>query len=189
MSYYEVLLFLHIAGAIVWLGAGLLLQLLGIRADASRDPTRIKALADDASWLSLRLFVPSSLAVLVLGVLLVIEGPWRFDELWVVLGLVGYASTFVTGIALITPQTKRVGEAIAREGGVGAAAVAEIRRLFLISRVDLVVLFVVVADMTLKPTGDDVGTLVLMGAIVAIAAGYSFWRFRAAAPASVRTTA
>jgi uncharacterized membrane protein len=183
MSYYEVLLFLHIAGSIVWLGSGLLLQLLGIRADASGDPKRIKTLVEEADWLSTRLFIPTSLAVFVLGVLLVIEGPWSFGDLWIVLGLIGYATTFLTGIALITPQAKRIGRAIEREGGVGPVAVVEIRRIFLISRVDLVVLFTVVADMALKPTGDDVGTLVLMAAIVAVAAAYSFWRFRASAPA------
>ena len=31
--------------------------------------------------------------VLILGVLLTIEGPWSFGDLWIVLGLVGYAMT------------------------------------------------------------------------------------------------
>ena len=186
MSRYEVLLFLHIAFAIVWLGSGFLLQVLGFKADASRDPVKILGLAEDADWLTNRLFVPSSLAVLVLGIWLTVDGPWSFGDLWIVLGLVGYALTFVTGIAFIAPQGRRIGAAIERDGGMSPAAVAEVRKLFLIGRVDLVVLFAVVADMALKPTGDDVGTLLLLAAAIALAAAYSVWRFRAAtaSPAS-----
>jgi hypothetical protein len=55
----------------------------------------------------------------------------------------------------------------------------------LISRIHLVVLFTVVADMALKPTGDDVGTLVLMIAAIAAAAIYAAWRFRTSTPAGV----
>jgi uncharacterized membrane protein len=181
VSYYEVLLFLHIAFAIVWLGSGFLLQILGFRAEASGDPVKIKGLVDDADWLTNRLFIPSSLAVLVLGILATIEGPWSFGDLWIVLGLVGYALTFLTGIALIAPQVRRLGAVMERDGGMSPAALAEVRKLFLIGRVDLVVLFAVVADMALKPTGDDFGTLLLLAAAIGVAAAYSMWRFRTAA--------
>jgi hypothetical protein len=60
----------------------------------------------------------------------------------------------------------------------------------LISRIHLVVLFTVVADMALKPTGDDVGTLVLMlAAIAAAAAAYATWRFRTSASVPIGTAA
>ena len=43
-------------------------------------------------------FVPASLAVFVFGVILVIQSDfYGFDQLWIVLGLVGYALTFLTG--------------------------------------------------------------------------------------------
>jgi uncharacterized membrane protein len=181
VSYYELLLFLHIALAIVWLGSGLLLQVLGFRAVSENNTERIKGLLDDSDWLTTRLFIPTSLAVFVLGVLLTIEGPWEFGELWIVIGLAGYATTFLTGLLLISRQVKKVAAAMEREGGLGPAAVAETKRLFLISRVDLVVLYTVVLDMALKPRSEDVGTLVLMAAAVLVAAAYSVWRFRAPA--------
>jgi hypothetical protein len=43
-----------------------------------------------------------------------------------------------------------------------------INRLNVVSRMELVILFLVVADMALKPTADDVGTLVLGAAIVVV---------------------
>jgi uncharacterized membrane protein len=178
MSRYELLLFLHIAFAILWLGAGTCLILLGMRADASRDTVRIKQIVEDAEWVANRLIIPSSLAVLGLGIALVVEGPWGFDMLWVVLGLLGFAATFVTGFFFLTPQTKRIAVTMERDGGMSPAAVQQVRRLFLISRIDLVVLFAVVADMALKPTADDIGTLVLMVVAIAAATAYSLWRFR-----------
>ena len=182
MTRYEFLLFLHIVFAILWLGAGTCLILLGMRADASRDPVRIKQIVEDAEWVAHRLIIPSSLLVLGLGIALVIDGPWTFDMLWVDLGLVGFAATFVTGFFFITPQTKRIGATMERDGGMSPAAIDQVRRLFLISRIDLVVLFSVVAVMALKPTADDVGTLVLIVAAIAGATAYSVWRFRAYSP-------
>ncbi len=184
MSYYEVLVFLHIAFAIIWLGSGFLLQVLGFKADASRDVVRIQGLLDDADWAANRLFIPSSLVVLVLGILATIEGPWTFGDLWIVLGLVGYGMTFLTGVAFISPQVRRVSAVMERDGGMSQAAMAEVRKLFLIGRVDLVVLFTVVAVMALKPTGDDVVVLVLMAGAIALAVAYSVWRFRTAAEAA-----
>jgi hypothetical protein len=76
MSSYEVLLFLHIALAIVWLGSGLLLQVLGTRAVMSDDPVRIGTIAGEAAWTSSRLIIPSSLAVLALVIAPRSEPPW-----------------------------------------------------------------------------------------------------------------
>ena len=59
---------------------------------------------------------------------------------------------------------------IERDGGVTPEASDGIRRLFVLMRIDYAVLAVVIADMTLKPTRDDVGVLVGMAAVVAIVA-------------------
>jgi uncharacterized membrane protein len=178
VSRYDVLLFLHIAFAILWLGSGSCLILLAFRAEASNDPRRIKQIAEDAGWVAHRLIIPSSLAVLALGVWLVVDGPWTFDMLWVDLGLAGFATTFAIGFFVLTPLTKRVSETMTRDGGLSAEAAEQVRLLFLISRIDLVVLFAVVAVMALKPTADDAGALVLLAAAIASVSAYSVWRLR-----------
>jgi uncharacterized membrane protein len=139
MSWYEFLLFVHISASIVWIGAGFLLLILGLRADRTDDEAGIERILEDNAWLATRLFIPASLTVVVAGVLLTVDGPWEFSQLWVVLGLIGYAATFV-------------------------------------------VLVLVVADMAIKPTGDDVGLLAAMALI--FAAGLA-WAISAAQ--SVRT--
>jgi hypothetical protein len=41
------------------------------------------------------------LTVVVCGILMVVDGPWDFGALWIVLGLAGYAATFVTGAFIL----------------------------------------------------------------------------------------
>jgi uncharacterized membrane protein len=167
MSYYEALLFIHVLGVAIWFGTGFGLLVLGNRFDRSRDYTGLKSLFDQAGWLSTRLFTPVSLIVLVAGILLVVEGPWSFDELWVLIGLVAFALTFVTGFFVLKPHAERIAADLAREGMTNAVA-RDIGRMFTRMRIDYTVIALVVADMTLKPTGDDVFTLLLMGAVLAV---------------------
>lgn len=169
MSYYEVLLFLHVALAAVWIGSALLLQVLSFRSRTSGDPGLLAALGPHSQWLAQRLFIPSSLGVLVVGVLLTIDGPWEFDMLWILVGFAGFVATFLVGIGLIEPTARRMTAAVETHGPDSPEAVREDRRLYALGFVDLAILFAVVWDMTLKPTADDVGTLIIAALVVAAA--------------------
>ena len=89
MTLYELLLFVHIAASIVWIGAGL--PEPGPRQhgyDRESDEVAMQALRQDQEWLAMRLFIPASLTVVIFGIALVIESDaWSFDQLWIVLGL------------------------------------------------------------------------------------------------------
>ena len=178
MSWYELFLLLHIVAAIIWLGSGLLLQVLAFRAERAGDADGLKRIADDSAQLSSVLFIPSSLAVLIFGGLMVLDGPWGLGNLWIVLGLAGYAERFLAGVLVMKPGSERVAAILARDG-MGAEAVVEIRKLLAKGRADAVVLYLVVAVMTLKPTGEDVAVLGVMGALVAAGLAYTVVRVRA----------
>ena len=169
MSRYELLLFLHVAAAILWLGSGFFLQVLVFRGERTDDHALMKSLGDSSEWFARRVFIPVSLSVLVLGVLLVLDSPWEFDDVWVALGLLGYLASFLIGVLLIEPEGKRIGATIAANGPAHPDVARRIRKINVISRVELIILFLVVADMTLKPTDEDTGTLLLFGAIAAAA--------------------
>ena len=171
MSYYEILLYFHIAAAIVWLGSGFLLQILVLRAGRSNDAGLMQGIASNSGWLAQRIFIPASLAVLVLGVLLTIEGPWSFGDLWIVLGLAGYAFSFLVGILFLEPEGKRI--AAAMEAGDPGRAGFHVGRINSVSRIELVVLYLVVGAMAFKPTGDDTSTLVIGAA--ALLAALAYW--------------
>jgi uncharacterized membrane protein len=188
VTYYEILLFLHVGGAIVWLGSALLLQALLYRAKKVGNFALVGGISAQTPWLAQRIFIPTSLAVLVLGILLTIEGPWGFDTLWVVLGLAGYALTFLLGVGVIEPEGKKLGAASAR-GPADPEVGWRSRRMDALMKLDLALLWVVVLDMTVKPTGDDVGTLLLMGAVLLLVAGYAANVLRAPGPSAPRVEA
>ena len=185
MSYYEVLLLLHIGAATIWLGAGFFLQMLILRAERSDDRELTRGIASNSGWFAQRIFIPASLAVLVLGILLTIEGPWSFGDLWVVLGLAGYAVSFLVGILVIEPHGKRIHAAMA--AGEQARAAGLIRRINAVSRLELVVLYLVVGAMVLKPTGDDTGTLIIGAALLVVALAYWAPKLRLPARAATAT--
>jgi uncharacterized membrane protein len=176
VSRYEVFLLIHIVAAIAWLGGGLLLQIQAVRADRAKDAAGLRKVLDDVVALSNTLFIPASLLVVVFGIAMVADGPWTFGQLWIVLGLVGYAATFATGILVLKPRSERIAGLIEAEG-MSTRVVTELRQLVALSRVDYAVLYSVVAVMVLKPTGDDVGILAVLGAIVA---GTALWAVRRA---------
>jgi hypothetical protein len=181
MTLYELLLFIHVLATVVWVGAGFLSLVLAITYDQEGDEPAIRRFLADQEMLAMRLFVPASLVVLVMGLALVIESDaWSFDQLWIVLGLVGFATTFVTGLFLIKPTSERIGAAMEREGGrLTPQLRTEIRKLIVKARVDYVVLSIVIFDMVAKPTGDDVALLLVMAAVLLAGVTYILMRLRA----------
>src|ERR671928_1709847 len=118
MTWYELFLFVHVSATVVWIGAGFLSLLLATTYDRESDEVAIKRFLHDQEWLAMKLFVPSSLIVVVMGIALVIESDaWTFGYLWIVLGLIGYAATFVTGFFFIRPASERIGREMEAQGG------------------------------------------------------------------------
>ena len=176
MARYELYLFLHVVGAIVWLGAGFTLSLLAYRASRARDNEALRRLAADSTALSTTVFMPAALMVLAMGLLMVFDGPWDFGQLWIVLGLAGFAATLATGLLFAKPLTERIDAMIKRDGGMSPEAALQTQRLLIVGRADLVVLYLIVADMILKPTGADMAVLVVMAAVLAGAVAYALVR-------------
>jgi hypothetical protein len=177
MRLYDLLLTGHILAAIAWIGSGFLMLVLAGRAARQPDPEALGRLIDETADLGVKLFIPASLATFGFGLTLAIDGPWRFDQLWIVLGLAGFLATFITGAAIMKPRGDKVAELRRRDGRMSAEAEFAARRMLTLGRTDYVVLVLVVVDMVLKPTGADVGLLATMGAILvagiaAVIAGY-----------------
>jgi uncharacterized membrane protein len=192
VTLYEALLFGHVAAAIVWLGAAFVFALLVFGADRRRDRAKIAGYSDDNDWLAPRLYIPSSLATLLFGLLLVAEGSWSLDQLWIAVGLAGWLVSFLLGILFFKPETERMSELAAQRGSTDPELEARGNRMTVLERFELVVLFVVVADMVIKPTGDDTGLVVVGAALVAVAAAAAIAEFRrrgAAVAATARPAA
>jgi len=147
---YDWLLFFHILCAIVWVGGAIALQIIGIRV-FRRGPAASYALLADFEFVGTRVFMPASILLLGLGIWMVAIGPWSFGQTWILLAFAMFAYSFVSGAFFLGPQLKKTKE-VADEKGADSAEVGELtRRLFLVSRVELVFLVLIVADMVLKP--------------------------------------
>jgi len=166
MTTYELLTFLHIAAAIVWIGAGFLLAVLVFGAARAGEREREAGYHRDVAWLAPRLFVPASFATFILGILLAIDGDWDFGALWITLAMISWLASFLTGILYFKPEGERIGAMVAERGPTPEVE-ARVHRVNVVDRIQLTVLFLVVADMVIKPTGDDTGVLIVGAAILA----------------------
>jgi uncharacterized membrane protein len=115
------------------------------------DPARLAATAKDIGDLGKRLITPAAIAVLLLGIWIVAVSPWNFTDTWVLLGLIGIGITIVTGAGFLGPESERLAKLSAERDPSDPEIQRRIKRIFAVSRVDLVVLTLVVADMVFKP--------------------------------------
>lgn len=104
--------FIHVLGAIIWVGGGVMLSLVGARARKSNDPRVIGEFARTLSYVGLRVLTPAVVAVLLTGIWLVLTGSeWSFTQLWVLLGLGAFIAAFLIGaiyLSRIAIQLDRV---------------------------------------------------------------------------------
>ena len=151
-SYYDTVKFLHVLAAIVWLGSGIYAPALATMVRGERDPARLAMVARDIGRLGQRLITPAAISVLVFGVWLVAADPYlNFTDTWIEVGLLGYLITLITGAGFLRPESARLGRLSAERDPADPEIQQRIKRIFLVSRIDLVVLIVVVPDMVFKP--------------------------------------
>ena len=152
MDSYELMKTFHVLAAVIWVGGAAAVQVLAIRTVRAANPERTATFAKEAEWLGMRVFLPATLLLLALGIGMVIEQEaWAFGDTWILIGLGGILFSALVGSFFLGPESGRVGNLIETEGADSPEVARRLRRLFLISRIELVVLVLVVADMVIKP--------------------------------------
>ena len=167
MDWYSIVKFLHIVSATLWVGGGFVLFLLGMLADrAGNIEDKLQAMRASGQ-LGGRFFAPMSMLTLLFG--LIMCAFWvGFSDLWIIIGLAGYATTFSIGMFIFKPTGERMGAMIAKDGVTPSVLVIG-QRMMSAARFDYAVMLVIVADMVLKPTTHDIG--ILAGMMLVLAAG------------------
>ena len=150
-SWYLAFKSVHVTFAVIWIGGGALLTILGLVADRQNDVEHMAVIARQAALVGEKLFAPAGLIVLSMGIAMMINFDWGWNKFWIIFGLLGYASTFVTGIAVLGPRAKKLHELLSTSGPTAPETQRAIREILLIARVDIAILLLVVVDMVAKP--------------------------------------
>lgn len=150
MDYYEILKFVHIAMAIVWVGGGAVIQILVLRIMRDPNDEQLARFSRDVAWIGERIFLPASLILVVMGILMVVDA-WDFSDTWIMIGIGGFLATVVTGAFFLAPSAKKLAAIVETTRAADPEFKSTFDRVIAVSRVDLVVLFLVVLDMVVKP--------------------------------------
>jgi hypothetical protein len=150
-SSYLIYKTLHVLFSVIWIGGGVVLTLLGIKAELSHDATEKLWLARQGAWVSQRVFAPSALIVLAMGILMMLEVDWGWDRFWIVFGLIGFATTFAIAIGFIMPQANKLNRLMDTVGPLAPESQAAMSRILLLAKLDSAVLILVVIDMMVRP--------------------------------------
>jgi uncharacterized membrane protein len=164
MDIYLLFKLLHVLSAVVWVGGGLCLMVLGVFANSRNDDAEVLRVVQSVAFMGNRWFMPASLLTVIFGAIATYLGP-GFGELWILLGLAGFAAAFVTGTFVFKPQSEKLVAQVAE--GQTSEAMAIARGLLNVAKFDYVVMFLVIADMVLKPTIRDLPVLGIMAVVLA----------------------
>jgi uncharacterized membrane protein len=150
-AWYSAFKTVHVIAAVVWIGGGALLTILGLLAERKDDPVELATVARQAATVGEKLFAPAGLVVVAMGIAMMVNTNWGWGRFWVIAGLVGYAITFILGIGVLAPLAKKVAALLDEKGANDPETTAQIKKILLIARVDVALLLLVVVDMVTKP--------------------------------------
>jgi hypothetical protein len=170
MTRYGLLVSLHVASVIVWLGSGTTIAFVAIYAQRARNAVVLEQLAALVQWMALRVFAPAALAAFAFGVAAAHAGHWP-DLFWFHVGEAAFAFSFLLTVAVRVPLLRR-----ARRGALHPARLA--RYLVAAAVAESTVLYLAVADMVNKPGGigdsavREGGAFLAVGLVAAAALAY-----------------
>ncbi len=150
-DWYSVFKAIHVLGAVLWVGGGAAITILALQAQRTKDNTGLVRIAKQAEYLSMRLFVPASLVVVVMGFILMHKGAWGYGHFWPLFALIGWTISFAVGIAFLGPESGRLAKLMEEKGPDDAEVIARVNRIIAVARTDVVLIALIAADMVAKP--------------------------------------
>ena len=148
---YDVVKYVHIVCAIIWVGGATYSQLLGFLVARSGDPTDIPKMARNFERIGTRVFLPASIILFLAGLFMTINR-WSFQTTWISIAIALWLVSVLIGAVYVGPRLPKMAGAFDADGPRSTAGLGLLRSIILISRAELVMLFVIVGLMVLKPT-------------------------------------
>lgn len=150
MSWYELLLSLHILAVATWFGSSLAITAMGMMW-LKTGPEAFGVYAVPATKWAGKAHPAAGVVLLLTGFAMVADADYSLGEPWLILAIVGLVTAMGIGGALIS----RTADGIAKRVTAGSATAEELatsgRQLLLYARIELVVILLVIVDMVAKP--------------------------------------
>ena len=144
MTLRTFILTLHIAGAAAWLGANFVQMVLAPRFAKASDEVAA-AWTRQTIWLGERYYSAVGALILITGVILVIDGDWRWSTEFIVLGIATVFIGGILGLAVFAPLAQKRADAL--DAGDDAAAADALRKIIPWGVVDTVLVLLTVLAM------------------------------------------
>jgi uncharacterized membrane protein len=149
MTLYEVLLFVHILGVAVWVGGSIMLGFISARIQGTGDAAFRARFARSAGVVGPVIGISAAL-ILASGLWMVVDNDAiELSQLWVWLSLALFLLSGIVGAIYFAPASNRIIEAL--EQGRIEEADRRAGSFNLISRLDTLLLVVIVGLMVFKP--------------------------------------
>jgi hypothetical protein len=153
MNLTELLLFVHIASVVCWVGGAVMFNILAMRSGKmGADPQGVLRTAEQAEWLGKVFYPPLVILTLLSGIGMVIKTGYDWEDPFVVVGIAMVITASVLGGAFYAKQTKAMVEGI-NERGMDERSMSILKRIVLVSNVETAFLFFVVFMMVTKVGG------------------------------------
>jgi len=147
---YQLLVFVHVVSAVIWVGGAFFAQLLAIQVTRSGSPDELPTLGRRFERLGTLVFVPAAVLIFVTGMAMVAQR-WSLAQPWLLGALGLWLLSAAAGAAYVAPQMQRAGRVFEAEGSDSPTARQLVARVFLVSRLELVSFAVILALMVFKP--------------------------------------
>jgi hypothetical protein len=147
MSWYELLLTLHILAAGLYLGSGVAIWVISQRL-LTVDPPAFGTFARQAGWWAGKAHPGAAIVLLLAGFAMVADADLDFD-LWLILGLIGWLAAGAVGGGGVGNAGRALESAIESNDGDGVLTYAT--RLLLFARIESAIVILVIVDMVAKP--------------------------------------
>ena len=147
--WYFVFKMLHVGAAVVWVGGGLFLTVCAVLAELAKNDDQLLQIGHWAETVAGRLFPAMSFVVLGFGIAMTTNGKIPYNQFWIIFGLVAWALSAATGILFLGPEAKRLNKAAAH-GPQSPEVQTRLRRILLVVRLDVALMFLIVFDMVAK---------------------------------------
>jgi uncharacterized membrane protein len=151
LTWYGLCKFLHIAGAIVWVGGVVTLAVLSARLTREKDAAVLRAFSRQTRFFGPAMLGPSAGITVLTGVAMLAFMGWRFP-LWIVWGLAGAAVSLAFGATFLRRANLEL-ERLSEQPSPDHARLAMVRRqLTVLNLINVAFLLSIVWAMVFDPT-------------------------------------